>query len=93
MIKLLLAVVFTVAACGGKQPTTSKPADQPTTTTEPAAPTAMAPEECTAKGGEVRGDIGDGKVACAEGEQDLGRVNLGIEGAVCCAAPAPAPTP
>lgn len=94
MTKLIIAVVFTVAACGGKQPAASKPADQPTTTTEPTeppAPTAMAPEECTAKGGEVRGDIGDGKVACAEGEQDLGRVNQGIEGAVCCAPPAPVP--
>jgi hypothetical protein len=48
----------------------------------------MTPEECTGKGGEVRGDIGDGKVACAEGETDLGRVNQGIEGAVCCAKPA-----
>ena len=48
----------------------------------------MAPEDCIAKGGQVKGDIGDGKVACAEGEQDLGRVNQGIEGAVCCAPPA-----
>ena len=48
----------------------------------------MSPDECTGKGGEVRGDIGDGKVACAEGEQDLGRVNQGIEGAVCCLKPA-----
>ncbi|HVK84646.1 MAG TPA: hypothetical protein VM513_11095 [Kofleriaceae bacterium] len=85
MTKLLIAVVFTIAACGGKQPAT-KPADQPPTTTEPAA--AMAPEDCIAKGGQVKGDIGDGKVACAEGEQDLGRVNQGIEGAVCCAPPA-----
>lgn len=48
----------------------------------------MAPEECTAKGGQVKGDIGDGKVACDEGHRDLGRVNQGIEGAVCCAPPA-----
>jgi hypothetical protein len=86
MTKLIIAVVFTVAACGGKQPAT-KPVDQPTTTTPPAA---MTPEECTGKGGQVKGDIGDGKVACAEGEQDLGRVSQGIEGAVCCAPPAPA---
>lgn len=48
----------------------------------------MTPEECTGKRGEVRGEIGDGKVACTEGETDLGRVNQGIEGAVCCARPA-----
>jgi hypothetical protein len=45
----------------------------------------MEPGDCTAQGGEVRGDIGDGKIACAAGERELGRVNQGIEGAICCA--------
>lgn len=44
----------------------------------------MSPEECTAKGGQVKGDIGDGKVACGTGEKEIGRVNQGIEGAICC---------
>jgi len=51
----------------------------------------MKPDECTAQGGQVRGDIGDGKVKCADGERDLGRVAQGIEGAVCCAQPAAKP--
>ncbi len=78
----LIAFVLTIAACGGSK----QPAPQQTPPPAPAEPAAaMSPEECTAKGGQVRGDIGDGKVACTEGERDLGRVNQGIEGAVCCA--------
>ena len=89
-MKLVLALVL-VAACGGKT-------SEPTTTSVPSstpAPTASAisPEECVQQGGQVRGDIGDGQVACQPGERDLGRVNQGIEGAVCCAAPPLGPTP
>lgn len=87
MLKLTIAVALLAAACGGKKQT---PANDPGTTppTEPTQPAAaMTPEDCIAKGGQVKGDIGDGKVACNEGERDLGRVNQGIEGAVCCAAP------
>jgi hypothetical protein len=51
----------------------------------------MEPDQCTAQGGQVRGDIGDGKIACAEGERELGRVRQGIEGAICCAAAATTP--
>ena len=89
MSKLLIAFALAVTACGGsKSPPPTEPA--PTTTPGPVDGTGepQTPEECVAKGGEVRGDIGDGKVACAEGEQDLGRVRQGIEGAVCCAKPA-----
>jgi hypothetical protein len=88
MSKLLISIALVAAlGCGGKkQPTQTEPAPQPQPS-EPAA-TPMQPEECTAKGGQVRGDIGDGKIKCADGERDLGRVNQGIEGAVCCAPPA-----
>lgn len=80
MSRHMIGLVLTVASCGGtKQPAPAEPT------------TAMMPDECTAKGGEVRGDIGDGKVACAAGETDLGRVNQGIEGAVCCAPPTATP--
>lgn len=51
----------------------------------PPEPIAMSPDECTSKGGQVKGDIGDGKVACDADQRDLGRVNQGVEGAVCCA--------
>ena len=81
MSKHLIAFLLTVAACGGSK----QPASQQTAPSEPAA--AMSSDECTEKGGQVRGDIGDGKVACTAGERDLGRVSQGIEGAVCCAAP------
>ena len=82
MSKLLITFVLSIAACGGSK----QPAPQ---VAPPSA--AMTSDECTAKGGQVRGDIGDGKVACAAGETDLGRVSQGIEGAVCCAPPAATP--
>ncbi|MBA3541377.1 MAG: hypothetical protein H0T79_17325 [Deltaproteobacteria bacterium] len=81
MSNYLIACVLTLAACGGKQQPTSQAAPSPS---EPAAP--MTPDACTAQGGQVRGDIGDGKIACAEGERELGRVSQGIEGAICCLA-------
>ena len=87
-----LALVCTLAlvACSGgsKQPVT--PAPDPVTTTPPADPNQtgnaepLTAEQCTAKGGEVRGDIGDGKIACAEGEKELGKVATGVEGGICC---------
>lgn len=93
-MKLVLSLAFVLAACGSKKPT-----DTPTNTNTEVAPTEgsnaegaatpMTPEACTGQGGEVRGDIGDGKVACAAGETTLGRVNQGIEGAVCCKPAAP----
>lgn len=79
MSKLLVVLAF-VAACGGKKSEPMPPSGSA------APPAAMTPDECTAKGGHVKGDIGDGKVACDPSEQDLGRVNQGIEGAVCCTA-------
>lgn len=79
MLKLVVGVVLAVAACGGaKQPAPTAP--------PPTSGAPMSPEECVAKGGQVKGDIGDGKVACAETETHLGRVAQGIEGAVCCRA-------
>jgi hypothetical protein len=82
MSKLLLAFVLSLAACGGSKQPPSEPAQPTPPATEP---TAMTSDECTQQGGQVRGDIGDGKIACAEGERELGRVKLGIEGGVCCA--------
>jgi hypothetical protein len=45
----------------------------------------MTPDECTKQGGQVRGDIGDGQIKCAEDERQIGRVAIGVEGGVCCA--------
>jgi len=45
---------------------------------------ANTPAHCECLGGYVKGDIGDGQVACPQGETELERVQQGIEGAVCC---------
>jgi hypothetical protein len=47
-------------------------------------PTVLSVQECEDAGAVVRGDIGDGQIACASGETELGRVRTGIEGGVCC---------
>jgi hypothetical protein len=48
-------------------------------------------DQCECAGGTVRGDIGDGKVACEEGETELARIQSGVEGGVCCKAAAMPP--
>jgi hypothetical protein len=97
MSKLSISITFALglalAACGGKKSSSDTTTPSQTTPADGSgaagSTTPMAAEECVAKGGQVKGDIGDGKVACGEGEQDLGRVNQGIEGAVCCAPATP----
>lgn len=70
--------------CGAKQPAPA-PAPPTAPAPEPGGPEpTLSADDCTRQGGEVRGDIGDGKIACAEGERRLGRVPLGIEGSICC---------
>lgn len=74
----------TTTTSGGSTPPTqteTKPEESP-----PPKPDVMTPEECASKGGTVKNDIGDGKVACGEGERELGRVRVGIEGGLCCTA-------
>jgi hypothetical protein len=91
MTKLMIAfaLALALAACGGKkQPEPAEPLPAPA---EPTPGAAMTPDECNARGGIVKGDIGDGQVRCDDGQEELGRVDQGIEGAVCCAAPAAAP--
>lgn len=80
-MKLIFALVFLIG-CGSSKPA---PTPGPAPTQDPAPVGMLTPEQCTQQGGEVRGDIGDGKIACAEGERQLGRVPLGIEGSICCA--------
>ena len=76
LLRILVASTL-IISCGG---TKQEPASSGT---EPSP--AITPEECTKLGGQVRGDIGDGQIKCAEGERELGRVATGIEGGVCCA--------
>jgi hypothetical protein len=44
----------------------------------------LSTDQCAQIGGKVRGDRGDGTVACLAGEEELGRVSFGTEGGVCC---------
>lgn len=81
----LIASSLLVLACGSKPPSPEASAPPPTTEPAPTPAGTLSPEACTAQGGEVRGDIGDGKIACGAGERELGRVMLGIEGSICCA--------
>jgi len=74
----LVALALGVAAGCSRPP--PGPAAAPATPAE-----VLTPEQCTAQGGQVRGDIGDGQIACAAGERELGRVRIGVEGGVCCA--------
>ncbi len=92
-----LPVICLLGACS------STPADQVPTaeTAEPIATdvTSAAPphgarreisqEDCTAKGGTLVGDIGDGathkpEYRCPSGSPPVGNVPLGVEGSVCC---------
>jgi len=86
----------------GPTTTAPDPGPQPGTAAGPSAPDgpvdapppqaerpAMSAEDCTAKGGKVVGDIGDGAIhrpdyRCPSGSAPMGRIALGVEGSVCC---------
>lgn len=100
MSTLVVATLFAIAACGGKDnsPTQPSPPAAPTEQAPPSRPsgTPMTAAQCTAAGGEVVGDIGDGAIhrpdyRCPQsGEPPLGPIQseagepVAIEGAVCC---------
>lgn len=77
----IFTLVFLIA-CGSGQ---SAPEQGSAPGQGPAPERTLTPEQCIKLGGEIRGDIGDGQIACAKGERELGRVPLGIEGSICCA--------
>jgi hypothetical protein len=89
LITVVLSCLLLSSACAcSKQPplevASESPSDHASGTEACAESAAGTPAHCECIGGYVKGDIGDGKVACAEGEQELERVQQGIEGAVCC---------
>ena len=95
-----LAVCSLSVACGSSAPAAEAAIDGNGTPSEPSEEShcsehaKASPAHCECLGGYVKGDIGDGKVACGPGEVELERTNQGIEGAVCCQAArdsAPAP--
>ena len=71
-----------------EEPTGELPGDLPAQ--EWAERPMWSPEQCTESGGEVIGDIGDGRIhrpeyRCADGREPTAQVSSGTEGAVCCA--------
>jgi hypothetical protein len=95
------SALWATAACSSTPEPQPAPAATPPETTSTVAPTPsvdvppaverreMSAEDCTAKGGTVVGDIGDGAVhkpeyRCPSGSPPIGRVPSGIEGSVCC---------
>lgn len=87
-----LILAFLLTACGSSsEPAPAEPAPTETGDEAPAAaerPT-MTDAECTAAGGTLVGDIGDGAIhrpdyVCPNGQPPIATVPLGIEGSVCC---------
>lgn len=82
-----------LAACGGGSTAEEPPPEASTGDEAPPEPSgpegAMSVEDCTAQGGTVVGDIGDGAVhrpdyVCPSGQPPIGSVAQGIEGSACC---------
>ncbi len=97
ILPLLVCTFAALAACGTTpspdavdgEPTTTASASAEAPVDAPPAVREMSAEDCTAKGGELVGDIGDGAIhrpeyRCKSGSPPIGRVPLGIEGSVCC---------
>jgi hypothetical protein len=88
---MALGSLSIAGACSSTKPASESGSETPSEGSESpgadcGAHALQSPEHCTCLGGYVKGDIGDGNVACAEGETELERVQQGIEGAVCCKA-------
>lgn len=85
-----LSLLSLASACGGAPATPADPAEAGSGATCAEHPPS-SPAHCECLGGYVKGDIGDGKVACTDGDTELERTQQGIEGAVCCKKAAAAP--
>jgi hypothetical protein len=86
---VLGGLLVLLTSCSSAKSTTEQPTEAPSTGQENPATACdqsppQSPEHCECLGGYVKGDIGDGQVACTDGETELERVQQGIEGAVCC---------
>jgi hypothetical protein len=88
------AIALVLAGCGSSQPPSqgTSPDDPATGDTQRRK---LTQEECTAQGGTVVGDIGDGATqrpdyVCPSGKKPLGNIvapadgPVPVEGAVCC---------
>ncbi|NMO14552.1 hypothetical protein HPC49_02230 [Pyxidicoccus fallax] len=71
---VILAVGVGAVACGDDEPE-ERPGE------------LLTPEECIARGGEAIGDPGDGSThreGCPDGREQLGSLEFGDEGGICC---------
>ena len=89
MARIFNIVLFALLTAACARPTEAPTAEPGHTTGDEASAACgsdapASPAHCACLGGYVRGDIGDGQVACPQGETELERVRQGIEGAVCC---------
>ncbi|WP_236519354.1 hypothetical protein [Sandaracinus amylolyticus] len=97
----MLALVLVIGCGGGSSSSQESTTGGETTGNEPAGESQtepgsgateralLTPDECTAQGGTVVGDIGDGATlrpdyVCPSGGAPIGNVPSGIEGSVCC---------
>lgn len=90
-------VAIALSGCGGSPPPSNTPPTGETPTSDPpSARSSLTADECTAQGGTVVGDIGDGATQrpdykCPSGAPPKGNIAapangpIGVEGSVCCA--------
>jgi hypothetical protein len=91
----LTMLLFTACSKSSSAPAPESPAPAPVEPAAPAARPSVSAAECTAQGGEVIGDIGDGAVhrpdyVCASGAPPIASISstageaVAVEGSVCC---------
>jgi len=92
-------ICLLLLGCGSKppaeSPTAETPAEAPVEAPAQAERPAITADECTAQGGSVVGDIGDGAIhkpdyRCPSGAEPSGSIKssgdapVAVEGSVCC---------
>jgi len=95
---ILTLCVAGLCACGSAEEDAEEAPAEPSSGQEqlPPPPASadredLTAEECEGRGGTVVGDIGDGAIhraeyRCADGQEPIATVHVGVEGSVCCPA-------
>ena len=81
---VVLFELLSVSACGAAPKSPVAPSNPGVSSAACGSDAGATPAHCECLGGYVRRDIGDGQVACPQGETELERIRVGMEGAVCC---------
>ena len=93
-IMTIIALSLALAACGSKAKPTAEPTPVvggDTCGVDASGGIPATAEQCECLGLHVVGDIGNGQVACPDGETEIAKISYGIEGGVCCKAPGEPP--